>query len=275
MVSHMEEYTQKDGLGVLKVFTKPTDKSPGGYFYVNALHKEDIEACSWSVYRDHVSNGFIQKIYPWLVKPKLRIVHMNRVGIDNMYHNLRVVTHLQNLHNRPSRGYIHTADGGFYAKVTTPGGSIRSKRCGTEFEALKYVRDMQERYCLWRWDSLYCAFDDLNEFHVYDYDPLYCFGNYEEHYELQNESYVGYVYSFVRDRSNDRDLLDLERTGVISGEEAIYRYVMRYAADNVWYYYRYNLIRYFEHYKIPVPDFSTDVDGFMTDKVTGKRLCPY
>ena len=33
----------------------------------------------------------------------------------------------------------------------------------------------------------------------------------------------------------DLDILDLERTGQISEEEAIYRHVLRYAADNAWY----------------------------------------
>jgi hypothetical protein len=66
----------------------------------------------------------------------------------------------------------------------------------------------------------------------------------------------------------------MERTGKISEDEAIYRHVLRHAADNAWYVYRYNLFDYFKDNHIPVPAFSTDSDGFMTHSITGQRLCP-
>lgn len=75
------------------------------------------------------------------------------------------------------------------------------------------------------------------------------------------ESEAGLRLFFYTDRRNDRDLLELERTGVISPEEAMYCYVMRYAADSAWYYYRCNFGNYFRYNHIPVPDFSTNVNG--------------
>lgn len=75
------------------------------------------------------------------------------------------------------------------------------------------------------------------------------------------------------DRRKDIDLLDLERTGQISEDEAVYRHVLRYA-DNAWYIYRYNLFSYFRDNRIPIPAFSTDINGFMCHPVTGHRLCP-
>ena len=31
---------------------------------------------------------------------------------------------------------------------------------------------------------------------------------------------------------------------------------------------------YFRQNGIPIPEYSLDTEGFMVDKVTGKRLCP-
>lgn len=82
------------------------------------------------------------------------------------------------------------------------------------------------------------------------------------------------MYDFLKDRRKDIDILDLERTGQISEDEAIYRHVCRYAKDNAWYVYRYNLFEYFTENYISVPAFSIDSDGFMAHPITGQRLCP-
>ena len=92
-------------------------------------------------------------------------------------------------------------------------------------------------------------------------------------YQLEVD-YEDYRYDFLKDRRKDNDILDLERTGKISEDEAIYHHVCRHASNNAWYYYRYNLTEYFTDNHIPVPAFSTDSDGFMTHSITGQRLCP-
>lgn len=66
----------------------------------------------------------------------------------------------------------------------------------------------------------------------------------------------------------------MERTDKISEEAAIYHYVLRYAADNVWYVYRYNLFKYFADNHIPISSYSIDDNGFMVHPVAGQRLCP-
>lgn len=66
----------------------------------------------------------------------------------------------------------------------------------------------------------------------------------------------------------------MERTGQISEEEAVYRHVLRHAADNAWYVYRYNLFEYFRDNHLKVPDYAIDGEGYMTHLVTGQRLCP-
>ena len=91
-------------------------------------------------------------------------------------------------------------------------------------------------------------------------------------YQLE-VTHENYRYDFLKDRRNDLDILDLERTGQISEDEAVYRHVLRYA-DNAWYIFRYNLFDYFADNHIPVPLYTLDSDGFMVHHITGQRLCP-
>lgn len=83
-----------------------------------------------------------------------------------------------------------------------------------------------------------------------------------------------YMYDFLKDRRHALDLLELERTGQITAEEATYRHVLRYAG-NAWYFYRYGLQEYFKDNNIPIPTYGLDEQGFMVDTITGNRLCPY
>lgn len=92
-------------------------------------------------------------------------------------------------------------------------------------------------------------------------------------YQLEIK-YEVYPYDFLKDRRHDLDILDSERTGKISEDEAIYRHILRYAADNAWYYYRYNLTEYFTANHLKIPSYSLDSDGYMTHPITGQRLCP-
>ena len=92
-------------------------------------------------------------------------------------------------------------------------------------------------------------------------------------YQLELQ-YEDYHYEFLKDRRNDLDLLDMERTGHISEDEAVYRHVLRHAANNAWYYHRYNLTEYFRDNHLKIPTFSTDTDGYMIHSVTEVRLCP-
>ena len=91
-------------------------------------------------------------------------------------------------------------------------------------------------------------------------------------YQLELK-YEDYRYDYLKDRRNDLDLLDMERTGKISEDEAIYHHVLRYA-ENAWYLYRYNLFEYFKDNNIPIPVYATDSNGFMVHSITGQKLCP-
>lgn len=92
-------------------------------------------------------------------------------------------------------------------------------------------------------------------------------------YQLE-VTYEDYRYDFLKDRCKDTDIFDLERTGKISEDEAVYRHVCRYAKDNAWYVYRYDLFEYFRDNHLSVPAFSIDSDDFVCHSVTGQRLCP-
>ena len=89
------------------------------------------------------------------------------------------------------------------------------------------------------------------------------------------EYYHSYILrNYVSNKYEKLDLLDLERTGQISHDEATYEYVLRHASKNPWYVYRFGLTGYCLRHNIPIPDFSIDNDGFMINKESGERLRP-
>lgn len=94
-------------------------------------------------------------------------------------------------------------------------------------------------------------------------------------YHLRQLRYSDYDYNFFLDRQNDLDIVDLQYTGKISEEEATFRHIMRYAKNNAWYVYRYNLFDYFKQYNISIPEFRLDEQGFMVHPITNQKLCPF
>ena len=259
-VQKIEEYRQKDGTDILKVYCKPTSKFPKGSncFYVDVEDKDIVDSYTWLLNKvakntyvstrtrkGSVCNLRILKLHQGLAYKYLGyypdyIDHINGVGLDNVDSNLNVVTQQQNCFNKQSRGYIiNFPCNSFTARIVIMGRPIflySSVHLENEVCQLQYKLET---------DYLRSVFED-------DY----------------------YMYDFLQDRRNDLDILDLERTGIISAEEATYRHVIRYAKDNAWYYYRYNLEQYFRDNHIPVPDFDLDEQGFMIDKITRKKLCP-
>lgn len=94
-------------------------------------------------------------------------------------------------------------------------------------------------------------------------------------YQLRQEVYADYDYNFYLNRRSDLDILDLEMTGQITSQQAIYLHVKRYAENNPWYIYRYNLFEYCKANNIMIPSFTLDKDGFMINPATGTKFCPY
>lgn len=258
-VQKIEEYRQKDGTDILKVFCKPTKNYSieENYFYVDAKDKDIVDnytwglikaekntyvgACTGSIYDFRNLKLHRELAYKYLGYYPDYIDHINGVAVDNVDENLNVVTNQQNAFNKPSRGYnVNFNRNSFAARVVIMGRTIclyssvhlENEVCQLQYKLeTEYLRDVLQ--------------DDY------------------------------YVYDFLKDRRNDLDILDLERTGQISSDGATYRHVIRYAKDNAWYYYRYNLEQYFKDNHIPVPDFDLDERGFMIDKITRKKLCPF
>lgn len=254
-----EQYRQKDGIDILKVYTKPTSKFPEGsnYFYVDAEDEDIVDSYDWSLFRDR-KNIYIKaknNLYPYYQVFCLHreltykylgyytdyVDHIDGCALDNVDANLNIVTNAQNRYNSCSKGYFYSASKmGFIAQIRIccihhrPYGLVHS-----EIEAcqLAYLAETE-----------------------------YLRGILKDDY---------YMYDFLKDRRNDLDILDLERTGQISSDEAIYKHIVRYASDNAWYYYRYNLEQYFKDNHLKVPDYKLDEQGYMIHPVTGKKLCPF
>lgn len=238
----------------LKVILKPTAKFPEGknYFYCDSESIDLVQSHSWFL-SQHSKNIYIlahnwkttcrfhqNLAYKYLDYYPEYIDHLNRVEIDNIDSNLNEVTQQQNTYNKPTRGYRILYDNGFQPCIRyNEEIFIPNGVVHTEFEACILQHKLET-------DFLKLKMQD-------DY----------------------YMYNFFLDRRNDLDILDLERTKKISSEEAVYRHVVRYAKDNAWYYYRYNLEQYFRDNHLQVPVFGVDSEGFMIHPITGQRLCPF
>lgn len=242
-VSRIEEYTQKDGAGVLKVFLVSRKAFPNGsYFYADAEDLDIVQSQYWgrkgtgaiiartiyaSCYLFHREVA-LKKLGHYPYYPDW-IDHYNGVLFDNCDSNLFITS---NRRKGRTRGYTFRTDsynpnGSWHVYISTP--QVR-KSVKNELEACRLRYELEQAY------------------------PTYC-------------------YNFLEDRSDDLDILDMERTGQITHEESIYRHVIKYA-DNAWYYHRYNLEQYFKDNHIPVPQYALDDKGFMVHPITGVRLCP-
>lgn len=248
-VQRIEHYTQQDGRQILKVVLTPTKKYSNRYFYVDSCFEDLVKNYGWCIDKDYVkaavgsrSNQKILQLhqeiaYRCLGKYPKYIDHENGLGIDNIGLNLTEVTQQQNIRNSQSRGY---QIGQTY------------KSGGSQFQPKivfnrKPIRDTSVR----REDEA-C----LRQF------------------QFESQMFSDYKYDFLKDRRNDLDIVDLERKGLISADEATFRHVMRYAEHNAWYVLRYNLQEYFKAHNIPLPSYKLNSKGRMIDEY-GNLLCPF
>lgn len=171
------------------------------------------------------------------------IDHINMVEIDNTDENLNVVTNQQNSLNKFTRGYILGA--------------------GKNLKLL-----FRPQICLN--GQIHYSFG-----YMYREDETCIKQNYLEQIDLRKMMGVSYYqFDFKKYRRGSEDILDLERTGIISEEEAIYRHILKYS-ENAWYMLRYGLEQYFKDNNIPIPQYSLDSDGFMVHRITGQKLSPF
>lgn len=248
----IEHYTQLDGQKISKVF--PDDISDR-YFYINTEDEYLLDANVIRITAQnyvHIGNkGLHRAIFEPIVSQlyfeycesfqdcinNMIVDHYNHVRFDNVRKNLRGTSVAQNNINKFRRGYTYYAKDRFFAK------EYRLKDVVTKYNAEDEIS--YELGCL-------------------DYNThLGC-----------NNTYKGdftYTFDFLECRLGSEDILDLERTGKITHEEACLRHVMKYA-DNAWVVLRFHLIDYFKEHNIPLPNYTLDAKGFMIDCDTHEQL---
>lgn len=262
MVERIEEYRQQNGVDILKVILKPTKKFPEGknYFYAPSEARSLVEKYTWFLHAEGKNQAYViagvystyhcstiyfhaklfgfYNNYAW----QGDIDHRDIIEYDNTEQNLEPVTSQQNNFNKLTRGYV------FNIKRKPASFTARIKIEGKDYYPYSAVRN------------------EVDVCNAQNYAEQVCLR------EKLGTQY--YMFDFKKYRRGSQDILDLERTGQISEEEAIYKHILRYS-NNAWYYYRYGLQDYFKQYHIPIPQYSLDEYGFMTHPITGQKLCPF
>lgn len=261
-VDRIEEYRQQNRVDILKVVLKPTKKFPEGsnFFYAPADAINLVEKYTWCLHtegknrvcviaRDNstyhpVSIHFHTKLFEFYNNYTWQgdIDHKDMITYDNADENLEPVTTQQNAFNRMSRGYLtdtRIKPASFTACVVVDGKLYRPYSAVRNEVNVCITQNYLEQVCL---------------------------------RETLGSQY--YMFDFLKYRRGSEDLLDLERTGKISEEEATYRHILRYS-QNAWYMLRYGLEQYFKDNHIPIPEYRLDEYGLMIHPITGNRLCPF
>ena len=256
-VLKIEEYKQMNGVLILKVFLKPTKKFSNGYFYAPAEAIDLVQKYTWYLHQDGnrvrvVANAvsdyssktilFHKELFKFYQGYGWQddIDHINMIEFDNTDNNLNAVSRQQNQFNHFTKGYSYDNDWGtFRPKIIINSKNYRPFQFTHREDEACYLQNEIEQ--VWLRNKLGT-----------DY----------------------YMFDFKKYRRGSEDILDLERTGQISEEEAIYRHILRYS-ENAWFYLRYGLEQYFKDYHIPVPKYSLDTEGFMVHPITGQKLCPF
>lgn len=252
-----EYYTQQNGVEVIKVILKPTKNFPEGYFYAPAEAESLVDKYSWHLNKGRNRVRVVARKFDGDTSKTLffhkelfkfyhdcdwgsEIDHISLIEFDNTNGNLNAVSRQQNQFNRYSKGYNYRKD----------------------------LNNFQTQYGLS--GRVYSPFSITHK-----EDEACIQANYVDKVVLKEKLGSKYYrFDFKKYRRGSEDLLDLERTGKITEEEATYQHILRYST-NAWYYLRFGLQDYFKEHNIPVPEYDLDENGFMIDGVSGEKLCPF
>lgn len=148
---------------VAKIILKPTKKFPNGYFYTdnNPVAINLVESYCWLLTK-HDNNTYIiakvgtrctgQKLLRFHKEYKERlhnthsdyIDHVDGLGINNRDCNLNIVTHQQNIRNKPSVGYLFGRNNCFLPKYTLDGNQNFRGSYRFEHEALLAIAKLRQ-----------------------------------------------------------------------------------------------------------------------------------
>ena len=243
-VESIKEYRQKNGNDVLKVILKPTQRFPDGYFYCDASDEELVKKYTWCLHTQR--HPYVVASFGGCDSQQMKQFHQEKAfNILDEYPN-----------------YINYINGVEFDNVNQNLDKVTNQQNSWARPSRGYLiagRSFQPHVAVnSRQIHAKCTRTEVEAIQLA--------------YQLELQ-YEDYRYDFLKDRRKDADILNLERTGRISEEEAVYHHVCRYA-DNAWFYYRYNLTEYFRDNHLKVPDYAIDEEGYMTHPITGQKLCP-
>ena len=243
-VKGIEKYRQQNSEDVLKVILKPTQKFPEGYFYCDACDEELVKNYTWCLHTQR---------YPYVI-----------ANLGSSYNQQTKQFHQEKAFNILDEypNYINHINGVEFDNVNQNLDKVTNQQNSWARPSRGYLiagRSFQPHVAVnSRQIHAKCTRTEVEAIQLA--------------YQLELQ-YEDYRYDFLKDRRKDAEILNLERTGRISEEEAVYHHVCRYA-DNAWFYYRYNLTEYFRDNHLKVPDYAIDEEGYMTHPITGQKLCP-
>lgn len=250
-VQGIEEYRMKNGNDILKVILKPTEKFPNGYFYTDASALDVVNKYTWYLSSTKHTCNIIAQTSRHNSYTKQTLAYFHRYYAECLTgSSVNVIDHinsceLDNIKKNirfatySSNSWNRPSKGYFYTKV-----------------AKKHFRVMLQ--------------GDINtrEFYSTELEAL------QRINELRRIVYKEFDYDFKECMQDCLDILDDERTGKISHDEAIYKHVKRAVEVTPWYAFRYNLLEYCKENHIHLPDVHIDNAGFLVD-LNDVRICPY
>lgn len=252
MVTGIQKFVQKNGLVVLKVWLAPTPQFPNGSFFYCEARDEDLVRMhpNWSI--SDPKHPYVQARASIASAVSGYSFH-GEVARKYCSELPEAIDHYNGVEfdcvNRPNLFSVSAEQNSRNKRSK----GYRIDRSG--FRApLMLGRELLEPYSTVRNEVQALALRN----------------------QLEQKYFSDYNYNFLADRRTSLDLLLQEREGILSHDDAVYLYLLRYI-DNPWFYFRYDLAEAYDYYSLEKPEegknYWIDEEGFMIGR-NGKRLVP-